>query len=78
MAGRAMRKPRRRTGSKHNRRAENTGRRFDDVMDYSLPIMRIQEQEECIWRGELPATDGEISIAEGLSFDQGGRTAVVD
>jgi len=35
---------------------------------YSLPIKKIQEQEEFIWSAELLATDGLISITEGLSL----------
>jgi hypothetical protein len=63
-----MRKPRGTIASKHNRRAENGCRRFDVVMDYSLPIKKIQEPEKFIWSAELLATDGEISIAGGLSL----------
>src|SRR5258707_1382170 len=35
---------------------------------YNLPILKIQEQEEFIWSAESLATDGLISIAEGLSL----------
>jgi len=37
-------------------------------MDLHPPNQKIQEQEEFIWSAEMLASDGEISIAEGISL----------